>query len=124
MGCVKKDSSLKKTRRSSAKEINKKIDKASPSEQEAKLFDLAIPIDALPVKEHISEFSYGYRSSMAFNQLNKFIEDEMESLGWNLIIKHQEKEGAFIFEKPHKYSLVSVRQKKDKNLVLIITFPK
>lgn len=113
-GCAKNGSSS-----TSSKTNSRLIKKKSlVSEQEAKLSDLAVPLDASVLKTYSSENSYAYTSRMSVPDLAQFIEEEMESHGWKIVTKLVEKEASLVFEKPFKYSTVSIRPFSGKTLAI------
>lgn len=109
-GCAKKNNQ--------SNSLKFKKNKSLVSEQEARLFDLAIPLDAVVSKDKSIDNFYSYYSSIPVLNLSEFIEQEMESLGWKLVTKFIDKEASLVFEKPFKYSVVSIRPKSGKSVVL------
>lgn len=110
IGCAKEGNT------SGSKSSRSKKNKSLVSEQEAKLFDLAIPLGASVLKKQSTEDTYAYLSSMSVVDLAQFIEEEMISLGWKLVTKFIGKEASLVFEKPLKYSTVSIRPYSGKTL--------
>src|SRR3990167_782904 len=102
VGCSKKGVSFNEIKQLK----NNKKSLVSP--EEAKLFDLPVPFDAVLIKGWNSDNSCAYRSKISVDQLVGYIEKEMDLLGWKLVIKFFEKEASLVFEKPLKYSIVSI----------------
>ena len=117
-GCSKNGSSSNCSKKINSRLIKKK---SLVSEQEAKLSDLAVPLDASVLKSFSMEDSYAYHSSISVPDLAQFIEEEMESLGWKLMTKFVDKEASLVFEKPFKYSTVSIRPHSGKTLVIFFS---
>src|SRR3990167_8057853 len=113
VGCSKKDVSSNKI-----KQLLKN-NKSLVSPKEAKLFDLPVPFDAVSIKGWNSDSSYAYRSKMPIEELVGYIEEEMDLLGWKLVTKFFEQEASLVFEKPLKYSTISIRPSGNSNLIFI-----
>lgn len=113
VGCSKKGVSFNEIKQLK----NNKKSLVSP--EEAKLFDLPVPFDAVLIKDLNSDNSCAYRSKISVDQLVSYIEKEMDLLGWKLVIKFFEKEASLVFEKPLKYSIVSIRPNGNANLIFI-----
>jgi hypothetical protein len=83
-------------------------------ECEARLADVAIPIEHVPVENFLSDQSYGYISSAQREWLMTFYENEMERLGWKNNGVVASGEITLMFEKPHAYAVVSMRPERKK----------
>ena len=101
------DSNAKKQRSSS--EILAVI-----AEQEAKLMDVPIPLDARPLVSYFDESdekgcSLGYTSDTSQEEVAFFYTQEMERLGWLQTVACETVESILIFEKPGRFCIVSLR---------------
>jgi hypothetical protein len=98
-------------------------------ECEARLSDIAIPIKRVPIKKLLSEYSYAYTTAESIEWLIDFYQREMERLGWELNGKidgqdYPGNEVTLVFNKPHKLTVVSIRQNGRKKSVHIAIIQK
>jgi hypothetical protein len=102
----------------------------SIQEQEAKLVDLPIPLNALPNPRfftheeiHSSHAMLGYvLHAISSNDVAEFYIHEMERLGWQQIMHFEGVEQQFIFSKPGKVCVISIRQGHKKvELVVVVS---
>lgn len=95
-------------------------------QKEAKLSDVPIPLNSVPLKKYFQEFSsqnkiiLGYKTSLSKNNQDtvknnlygivRFYNQEMERLGWKNIAFFDGFEKLMIFKKPSKFCTVSLRR--------------
>lgn len=97
--------------RSDEQELLQKI-----KQQEAKLIDISIPLNATPLPEYfmISEnrtqaVTLGYSTSLSVSELLDFYTIEMEHFGWRNIALVESKEYLLFYQKPYHYCAISLR---------------
>jgi len=93
-------------------------------QQEAKLHDIPILIDACPEsnrKEQNSLSQISYISHINMVDAITFYEQEMERFGWNLLTLCRDDEALLIFDKPTKMCSISFRPGKQ-GLCIVIFF--
>jgi hypothetical protein len=93
-------------------------------QQEARLYDIPILIDAQPEEQSLTSFEDGsfcfsYISFIKIDDAISFSLQEMERMGWNLIHSFHCHETVLCFEKPHKTCLISIRPGKERLKVVI-----
>ncbi len=94
-------------------------------QQEAKLFDVPVLIDAVPEKqlnynqEQLGLTSFSYRVPTELQKAVSFYNEEMERFGWKQFVQFCEAEALLIFEKPNKICSISLRSEKKALYVLI-----
>ena len=100
----------------------------SVCEQEARLVDVPIPVNAKPITNFDQRYKSGktcqlsYRLDSSEINLEKFYENGMERSGWKKIAKCSCQELLLIFEKPSKICVISVRSEKPGKETLVIFF--
>jgi len=91
-------------------------------QQEAKLYDVPILIDAQPDdtnKQPDSLSQVSFFANVDFAEAILFYEQEMERFGWNLLGSFIEDEALLVFDKPTKMCSVSIRPSKKHVRVVI-----
>jgi len=88
------------------KESKKAVD---VHECEARLSDIALPLDGKPIKKFLGPQTFVYSIKKDVKELRSFYEQEMERFGWNLIALDNHHETLLIFDKPHRICTVSIR---------------
>ena len=78
-------------------------------ECEARLSDIPIHLNRRPIEKSISETSFAYFSLQSLKELSDYYLYEMERLGWDLIGQSKSDELLFVFRKPHKIAVISLR---------------
>lgn len=101
-------------------------------QQEAKLIDIPIPLNACPVPYYFAdvsnrgqELSLAYESTMSSDDLVLFYTQEMERLGWKKAASIHTVETLLYFEKPDRFCVISLRPESEKTAeasILIIFF--
>lgn len=92
-------------------------------QQEARLYDFPILLNAKPIfknqcdEEHGTYFSYTVPVDR--NDAVTFYEQEMERLGWRLFSRFDHDEILLNFEKPTKVCSISLRPQKNNLLVVV-----
>ncbi len=91
--------------------------------QEAKFYDIPIPLGSAPVSKYITENSYSYSINSNINYLTSFYEIEMENHGWKKIEQFNSFEILLIYSKPNKKSVsISIRPDSNDKQIIIIFF--
>lgn len=93
-------------------------------ECEARLTDIAVPLEGKPIKKLLGHQTFVYSIKKDIDQLRAFYEQEMERLGWNLIGSDNHHETLLIFDKPHRICSISIRGTRDVRQVYITILQK
>jgi len=93
-------------------------------ECEARLVDIAIPLESKPIRKLLSQQTFVYAIKKTREEIVSFYEQEMERLGWDLLAADSNQETLLIFNKPHRVSTVSIRGSGKRKQVYITVLPK
>jgi hypothetical protein len=83
-------------------------------QKEARLYDVPLPLSYITLDNQYSENSYGFETKVNSTELIDFYKEEMVNVGWRIISIFNETETNLLFEKPHKFILVSIRPNSKK----------
>lgn len=78
-------------------------------EQEARLFDIPLLIDAQPVFDQNTRNSFHYTSKLNYEKIVQFYREEMDRFGWHVCSEFDGVEKLFVFDKPLKQTAISLR---------------
>ncbi len=97
-------------------------------QQEAKLIDVSIPLNATPLSEYYiasknntQAISLGYSTSLTVLELLDFYTIEMEHFGWRNVARSEGKEELLFYQKPYNYCAISLRPNLDNTTIVILT---
>lgn len=76
---------------------------------EARFSDISIILNAIPIAKGVSDNSYSYKVLMNKEQIALFYKEDMENNGWRELTGFSGFEDLYIYEKPHKYAVISIR---------------
>ncbi|MDR3647320.1 MAG: hypothetical protein P4L22_07290 [Candidatus Babeliales bacterium] len=93
-GCIKKN--------------NLKLDDKY-QQKEARLFDVPLPLNYITLDNRYGQDSYGFKTTVKDSELVDFYKEEMVNAGWKIISSFSDIETNLLFEKPHKFILISIR---------------
>lgn len=101
-------------------------------QQEARLIDIPIPVQADPLSLHGDRLGNEEKSSLVLayrvyskkQDIRSFFALEMERLGWNMIADIEDVESLLVFVKPTKVCTVSMRSnyEQEASLLIVITY--
>lgn len=106
-----------------AKKSNLKLDNKY-QQKEARLFDVPLPLGYELLNNQYEQDSYGIKTQISFSELVDFYKDEMINAGWRMISSFSDIETNLLFEKPHKYILISIRPSSQKKYTQVYIFIK
>lgn len=95
--------------------------------QEAQAHDIPVPLGSKAQTHHFINdknggFFMGYLSHLSSHDLIKFYSLEMERYGWQRIgLSQGNDENLMVFDKPHRYSVISLRASGRSSLIIITT---
>lgn len=78
-------------------------------QKEARLFDVPLPLNYITLDNQYGENSYGFKTKVNSAELIDFYKEEMVNVGWRIINIFSDTETNLLFEKPHKFILISIR---------------
>lgn len=99
-------------------EVSKSKVLGQTSEEEARLIDIPFPFDVKTRKINLIESSkvnkaqtaVSFETTLSTGEVGEFYRLEMERLGWKELCNFDDSLGSLVvFEKPHKYAVVSIR---------------
>jgi len=97
-------------------------------EQEARLYDIPVPVGAIPFVEQndsggIDEQIISFSVSAQEKDIFDFYLEQMERIGWKCTAMVRAHESFLFFAKPNKWCSISLRpQKNDRQLKIIIFY--
>lgn len=97
------------------------------NEQEAKLIDIPIPLNVIPIPFYFMKNSsecgttLGYESTSNAEELLPFFTQEMERLGWKMRALSTTSESLMYCEKPTRFCAISLRPLDQEKISIVIT---
>lgn len=78
-------------------------------QQEARFFDVPLPLGYKSLENIYGPDSFVFKTSNTISELVDFYKEEMSYLGWKCLKIFNDNEVNLLFEKPHKFILISIR---------------
>src|SRR3990167_9155480 len=89
-------------------------------ESEAKLSDFVTPVNAYSILTSNNSLTFFIKSNK--KDLIKFYQENLEIYGWKSVVEFDDKESILVYEKPHKYLCLIVRDTKLKDVLQLVAY--
>ncbi|OGB83429.1 hypothetical protein A3F66_00170 [candidate division TM6 bacterium RIFCSPHIGHO2_12_FULL_32_22] len=89
-------------------------------ESEAKLSDFVTPVNAYSILTSNNSLTFFIKSNK--EDLVKFYQENLEIYGWKSIVEFDTKDNILVYEKPHKYLCLIIRDTKLKDVLQLVAY--
>ncbi len=124
--CLVASCSYQKSRQGRANNTSKRLEFIK--QQEAKLSDIPIPLNAEPLDSYCEDapstdkLILGYRSDIKSDAAISFYTAEMERCGWQLVSSCYGLESILNFDKPNRFCTISIQSIAKQSDIKIVIF--